>query len=62
VADAFVGSAEPRTPVPEQLQYLVEPNRAERQMPERVIDALRLQKSDVVADIGVGTAGFSDRQ
>jgi precorrin-6B methylase 2 len=40
----------------------VEPNRAERQMPERVIDALRLQKSDVVADIGVGTAGFSDRQ
>ena len=38
-----IASAEPRTPVPEELQYLEEPNRGEWQMPERVIDALRLQ-------------------
>src|SRR5258708_20381649 len=30
-------------------------------MPERVIDALRLQKSDVVADVGAGTGYFSRR-
>jgi arsenite methyltransferase len=56
-----IGSADPRNPVPEQLQYLEEPNRGEWQMPERVIDALRLQKSDVVADIGAGTGYFSRR-
>jgi arsenite methyltransferase len=56
-----IGSAEPRTPVPEELQYLEEPNRGEWQMPERVIDALRLQKSDVVADVGAGTGYFSRR-
>ena len=53
--------AEPRTPVPEELQYLEESNRGEWQMPERVIDALRLQKSDVVADVGAGTGYFSRR-
>ena len=41
-----IASAEPRTPVPEELQYLEESNRGEWQMPERVIDALRLQKSE----------------
>jgi arsenite methyltransferase len=56
-----IGSAEPRTPVPEELQYLEEPNRSEWQMPERVIDALGLQKSDVVADVGAGTGYFSRR-
>ena len=56
-----IGSAEPRTPVPEELQYLEESNRGEWQMPERVIDALRLQKSDVVADVGAGTGYFSRR-
>jgi SAM-dependent methyltransferase len=56
-----IGSAEPRGPVPEQLQYLEEPNRSEWQMPERVIDALGLQKSDVVADVGAGTGYFSRR-
>ena len=56
-----IGSAEPRTPVPEQLQYLEESDRGEWQMPERVIDALRLQKSDVVADVGAGTGYFSRR-
>ncbi len=30
-------------------------------MPERVIEALRLQKSDVVADVGAGTGYFSRR-
>ena len=53
--------AEPRTPVPEELQYLEESNRGDWQMPERVIDALRLQKSDVVADVGAGTGYFSRR-
>jgi hypothetical protein len=47
-----IASAEPLMPVPEELQYLEESNRGEWQMPERVIDALRLQKSDVVADVG----------
>lgn len=56
-----IGSAEPRTPVPEELQYLEESNRGEWQMPERVIDALRLQKGDVVADVGAGTGYFSRR-
>src|ERR1700745_1520379 len=55
------GSAEPRSPVPEQLQYLEEPDRGEWQMPERVIDALGLQESDVVADVGAGTGYFSRR-
>jgi SAM-dependent methyltransferase len=56
-----IGSAEPRSPVPEQLQYLEEPNRGEWQMTERVIGALGLQKSDVVADVGAGTGYFSRR-
>src|ERR1700752_2125324 len=56
-----IASAEPRTPVPEELQYLEEPNRGEWQMPERVIGALRLQKTDVVADVGAGTGYFSRR-
>ena len=56
-----IGLAEPRTPVPEELQYLEESNRGQWQMPERVIDALRLQKSDVVADVGAGTGYFSRR-
>ena len=56
-----IGLAEPRTPLPEELQYLEEPNRAEWQMPERVIEALRLQKSDGVADVGAGTGYFSRR-
>lgn len=56
-----IASAEPRTPVPEELQYLEESNRGGWQMPERVIDALRLQKSDVVADVGAGTGYFSRR-
>ena len=56
-----IASAEPRTPVPEELQYLEEPNRSDWQMPERVVDALRLQKSDVVADVGAGTGYFSRR-
>jgi ubiquinone/menaquinone biosynthesis C-methylase UbiE len=56
-----IASAEPRTPVPEELQYLEEPNRSDWQMPERVIDALRLQKNDVVADVGAGTGYFSRR-
>jgi arsenite methyltransferase len=56
-----IGSAAPRNPVPEQLQYLEEPDRSEWQMPERVIDALKLQKNDVVADVGAGTGYFSRR-
>jgi hypothetical protein len=56
-----IGSAEPRSPVPEQLRYLEEPDRGVWQMPERVIDALRLRKSDVVADVGAGTGYFSRR-
>jgi arsenite methyltransferase len=55
------GLAEPRNPVPEQLQYLEEPHRGEWQMPERVINALGLRKSDVVADVGAGTGYFSRR-
>jgi arsenite methyltransferase len=55
------GSAEPHTPVPQELQYLEESNRGEWQMPERVIDALRLHKRDVVADVGAGTGYFSRR-
>jgi hypothetical protein len=54
-----IASAEPRTPVPDELQYLEESSRGDWQMPERVIDALRLQKSDVVADVGAGTGYFS---
>jgi len=56
-----IGSAEPRNPVPEELQYLEEPDRGEWQMPERVIETLRLRESDVVADIGAGTGYFSRR-
>jgi SAM-dependent methyltransferase len=56
-----IASAEPRISVPEELQYLEESNRGDWQMPERVIDALRLQKSDVVADVGAGTGYFSRR-
>src|SRR5258708_22800712 len=54
-----IGSAEHRSPVPEQLQYLEEPNRVEWRMPERVMDPLRLQKSDVVSDVDAGTGDFS---
>ena len=56
-----IGSAEPRNPVPEELQYLEEPDRGEWQMPERVIETLRLREGDVVADIGAGTGYFSRR-
>ena len=56
-----IGSAEPRNPIPEELQYLEEPDRSEWQMPERVIETLRLRESDVVADIGAGTGYFSRR-
>ena len=56
-----IGSAEPRNPVPEELQYLEEPDRGEWQMPERVIETLRLRESDVIADIGAGTGYFSRR-
>ena len=56
-----IGLAEPRNPVPEELQYLEEPDRGEWQMPERVIETLRLRESDVVADIGAGTGYFSRR-
>src|SRR5215831_14155024 len=56
-----IGSAEPRNPVPEELQYLEEPDRGEWQMPERVIETLRLRKSDVVADVGAGTGYFARR-
>ena len=56
-----IGSAEPRNPVPEELQYLEEPDRGEWQMAERVIETLRLRESDVVADIGAGTGYFSRR-
>jgi arsenite methyltransferase len=55
------GLAEPRNPVPEQLQYLEEPDRGKWQMPERVINALGLRKSDVVADVGAGTGYFLRR-
>ena len=56
-----IGSAEPRNPVPEELQYLEEPDRGEWQMPERVIETLRLREGDVVADIGAGTGYFLRR-
>lgn len=56
-----IGSAEPRNPVPEELQYLEEQDRGEWQMPERVIERLRLRKSDVVADVGAGTGYFARR-
>jgi hypothetical protein len=48
-----IGSVEARNPVPDELQYLEEPDRGEWQMPERVIETLGLRKSDVVADVGV---------
>ena len=56
-----IGSAEHRNLVPEKFQYLEEPDRGEWQMPERVIETLRLRESDVVADIGAGTGYFSRR-
>jgi arsenite methyltransferase len=56
-----IASAETRNPVPEELQYLEEPDRGEWQMPERVIETLRLRESDVVADVGAGTGYFSRR-
>ena len=56
-----IGSAETHNPVPEELQYLEEPDRGVWQMPERVIETLRLRKSDVVADVGAGTGYFSRR-
>ena len=60
-AVAAGNSAQERNPVPERLSYLEEPGRGRWQMPERVIGALGLQKSDVVADIGAGTGYFSRR-
>ena len=56
-----IASAEPRNPVPEELQYLEEPDGVEWQMPEQVIETLSLRESDVVADIGAGTGYFSRR-
>jgi ubiquinone/menaquinone biosynthesis C-methylase UbiE len=56
-----IGLAEARNPVPEELQYLEEPDRGEWQMPERVIETLRLRKSDVLADVGAGTGYFARR-
>src|ERR1700756_4911125 len=56
-----IASAEARNPVPEELQYLEESDRGEWQMPERVIETLRLRKSDVVADLGAGTGYFARR-
>jgi ubiquinone/menaquinone biosynthesis C-methylase UbiE len=56
-----IGFAEARNPVPEELQYLEEPDRSEWQMPEQVIETLGLRESDVVADVGAGTGYFSRR-
>jgi arsenite methyltransferase len=56
-----IGSAEAPNPIPEELQYLEEPDRGEWQMPERVIETLGLRKSDVVADVGAGTGYFARR-
>jgi len=56
-----IDSTEARNPVPEGLQYLEEPERGEWQMPERVIETLRLRKNDVVGDVGAGTGYFSRR-
>jgi hypothetical protein len=53
-----IASAEARNPVPEELKYLEEPDRGEWQMPERVIETLRLRKSDVLADVGAGRDTF----
>jgi arsenite methyltransferase len=61
MASAGSDSAQERNPVPEALRYLEEPGRDRWQMPERVIRALGLQKSDVVADVGAGTGYFSRR-
>jgi hypothetical protein len=47
-----IGSAAPRNPVPEQLQYLEEPDRSEWQMPERVIDAGNRQRSKSFCMLG----------
>jgi len=54
-------SAQERNPIPERLKYLEEPDRDRWQMPERVIGALGLRRSAVVADVGAGTGYFSRR-
>ena len=54
-------SAQERNPIPERLKYLEEPDRDRWQTPERVIGALGLRRSAVVADVGAGTGYFSRR-
>jgi arsenite methyltransferase len=56
-----IGLADSRNAVPQDLQYLEEPDRSHWQMPDRVIQALKLRKSDVVADVGAGTGYFTRR-
>ena len=41
--------------------WLERPERAERELPERVVDSLRLAPDDVVADVGAGTGYFTFR-
>jgi ubiquinone/menaquinone biosynthesis C-methylase UbiE len=41
--------------------WLERPERAENEMPGRVVEAMSLQPSDVVADIGAGTGYFTFR-
>jgi ubiquinone/menaquinone biosynthesis C-methylase UbiE len=58
---ASSNSAQERNPIPERFKYLEEPDRDRWQMPERVIGALGLRRSAVVADVGAGTGYFSRR-
>ena len=41
--------------------WLERPERAEREMPARVVEAMNLNPSDVVADLGAGTGYFTFR-
>jgi ubiquinone/menaquinone biosynthesis C-methylase UbiE len=41
--------------------WLDRPDRAEREQPERVLDALHLDPADTVADVGAGTGYFTVR-